>query len=363
MAERKQDKRLQEMRDKGVKIYSISKLNTIDQCKHQAYLSYIKKIPREKRNKGIYGIMGSEVHDAIEAFCHNEVDLKHIEESIKKEMDMMDLLGISFPKDRNGNYSIRDNWLSNMFRFSKEFKLPTEYPEQELTIATEKLLLYKIDDDHCMMGYADAIRKNDDGTVTLIDWKTSANFTKKKLIEAGRQLVLYKLALEDMGYKVRECQWCMLKYCETSWKLKNGKTKTKVSEWRNLIKDLSKQIEKSLYDLGYSETDVESFMLDGLEKNSWDSFPEEIRNKYNTHVYYRTYEITDDIVNETLEYLNSRINDFETCEEWTPCDIDKNSFFCCNLCDFGGQTGLCKHYVDYLNSFQKEESDEIADLF
>lgn len=365
IATREVEPELQELWDKGIKTYSISKLNAINQCQYQAWLNYEKKVEQEKRQKSIYGIMGTVCHDRIEEFCHGEATLKDIEAAIQEEMDMMDLLGIQFPKGRNGSSSIKDNWLENMYRFSKEFKLPVEPGESELNIDTEKLMLYKLDDEHYLMGYADAIRNNSDGTVTLIDWKTSRDFDKSHVIEAGRQLVVYKLALEAAGVKVRECQWCMLKYCETTWTLKSGKQKSKVSEWRNLIKDLQKQIEKSLKDLGYDEVDIDIIIQKGLKDNSWDVFPEEIRNKYDTHVYYRTYNITDEVIEETLRYIKDSINQYESLgdeENWKPCNIDKESFFCYNLCDFGGKSGLCKYYVDYLNKFSKDD-DDLSKLF
>ena len=357
MAERKEDIRLKKIRDSGGKLYSISRLNTMNQCPYQAYLKYVKK--EEEKNKGIYGILGGTVHDCIEECIHGTKELKDIKIAIQQELNDIELFGIEFPKDRNGNTTIRDNWVSNMLRFSDEFNIPTG------KIATEKLLIYQLDDKHYMMGYADAIKRNEDGSVWLIDWKSSSKYTGKHILEAGRQLIIYKLALEKMGYKVSRCSWCMMKYCETSWTLKNGKTKTKVTEWRNLIKDMSSNIEKSLSDLGYDEVDIEIMIDEGTQKNSWLVFPQEIQDKFTTKVYYQDYEITEDLIEETLDYIKSIINKFETygeCEAaYKSCNVEKESFFCNALCGYGGKTGQCKYYVDFCNQFEKEDKNE--DLF
>lgn len=358
MAERKDDERLQKIRESGGKLYSISRLNTMNQCPYQAYMRYVEH--KEQQNKGIYGILGGTVHDCIEECIHGTKELDDIKKAIQQELDDIELFGIEFPKDRNGNTTIRDNWLANMLRFSDEFSIPSG------KIATEKLLIYQLDDEHYMMGYADAIRLNEDGSVWLIDWKSSSKYTGKHILEAGRQLIIYKLALERLGYKVSRCSWCMMKYCETSWTLKNGKTKTKVSEWRNLIKDMASNIEKTLHDLGYDDIDIELMINEGIEKNSWSAFPEEIRSKYTTRVYYQDYEVTDELIEETLNYIKNTIAKFEEFgeieENYDSCDVSKESFFCNSLCGYGGKTGQCKYYVDYCNQFTKEEEND-EDLF
>ena len=200
------------------------------------------------------------------------------------------MMDVSFPLDRNGNSTIRDNWIANMTKFSSEFTTPKG------KFDTEELLILPIDKEHYMMGYADAIRHNskNPNKVWLIDWKTSSQFTKQHLIEAGRQLILYKLALENLGYEVEKCSWCMMKYCETTWLQKNGKPKTKVSEWRNMIKDLENPIMKTLSDLGFDEIDSEIMWGEALDKNSWDPFPQEIKDKFKTKIYVRDYEVNQE---------------------------------------------------------------------
>ena len=42
MGEREGDKIIEQMRSEGKKVYSISRLNCLDQCPYQAYLNYVK---------------------------------------------------------------------------------------------------------------------------------------------------------------------------------------------------------------------------------------------------------------------------------------------------------------------------------
>lgn len=358
MSTREQDDRLDKLRAEGKKLYSISRLNTMEQCQYQAYMRYVEKKPQ--KNIGIYGALGECCHSLIEDCIHDEnKSPSELKDIINNKLDDLEITGVEFPKDRNGGTSIRDNWLNNIVRFSEEFATP------QGNFETEQLLFYKVDEDHYMMGYADAICHQDDGSVWLIDWKTSSQFDKAHLLSAGRQLVLYKLALEELGYTVSKCSWCMLKYCETSWTLKNGKTKTKVSEWRNLIKDMKNNIEKDLDALGYDEMDIEIMLDKGITSNSWSSFPQEVQDKYTTAVYYRDYEITDEIIEETKSYINRIIGQYESLGEdgnnYSPCNIDKNSYFCNALCGYGGKSCQCKYYADYCDQFSKDDNEE--DLF
>lgn len=365
--QRKIDPELKKLYDDNKKVYSISRLNTLNQCEYQAYLKYIEGLKGE--NVGIYGILGGKTHDTIEACIKGEANSDDLKQIIQQELSDLEMFGIEFPVDKNGNSAIKDNWIANMTRFSEEFTTPKGIFD------TEKLLIYPIDEDHYMIGYADAIRHNskNKNKVWLIDWKTSSQFTGEHLIEAGRQLVIYKLALEKLGLEVEKCSWCMVKYCITTYeqyvkKSKEYVKKEKISEWRNLIKDLKNVIEKFLKEEGYDDVDIECYIHDCLKVNSFDPLPDVIKNKFNTKIYVRDYEITDDIIDETINYIKSSIDKFEEYgnEElnYKPCDCNKNSFFCNALCDYGGKSGQCKYWIDFCNTFEKKSNeDEDEDLF
>ncbi|WP_197029463.1 PD-(D/E)XK nuclease family protein [Butyrivibrio sp. AE3004] len=87
------------------------------------------------------------------------------------------------------------------------------------------------------IGYIDLMHYDENGTLHIIDWKTSSKFDKEHLISAGRQLIFYALAKRAEGYIVSRVSWVMLKYCVTKWQLKNGKSKVK----KIILKGVSKK--------------------------------------------------------------------------------------------------------------------------
>ena len=207
MAQRELDPRLKALFDAKKKVYSISKLNTIDQCEYQAYLSYVK---HAKQSSSCYSILGTRIHDCLEAIINGDSTEEDLLPALDKELEDMEMLGIDFPNDRNGGTTIRDNWIADMKDFCTSFVKPKGKFE------TEQLFIYQLDPDHYLQGYIDLIRYNSDDTISIFDWKTSSQFATKDLIHHGRQLVLYAMGKEQEGYKVKNVAWIMLKYAEVS---------------------------------------------------------------------------------------------------------------------------------------------------
>lgn len=349
MATREIAPELQKLFDEGAEVYSISKLNCINQCGYQAYLSYVEKVPQQPR---VYGSLGGAVHDALEECVKNGADEKIVGEAVNEELENLEILGVDFPLDRNGNPTLRNNWIANMNRFAKEFKTPKGKYD------TEKLILLHWRDNIWLQGYIDLIKYNKDNHIFIIDYKTSGQFDKTHLVEAGRQLVVYALAMEELGYKVDKVFWYMLKYCCTTWTQKNGKPKEKVSEWRNYIKDLRNVLEKKLDDMGYDEVDIDALLFKAEQENSMDCLPEELKSQFKTRPYLREYEITPEIITECKQYIDDSINKYHE-EVYEPCNIEKESFFCSSLCGF---SNACKYWKDYCEQFRSKDEDD-DDLF
>lgn len=355
--ERVEDPRLQSLREAGARIYSISRLNTMAQCPYQSYLNYVKQEPQKM---GIWSSLGGRCHDALQACIDTHCDESIILKAIQEELDDLEMIGVEFPLDKNGNPTIKNNYIANMTRFAKEFKTPKGKFE------TEQLIIYPIPNrPNCyMQGYIDVIKYENDSEISIIDWKTSSQFSGEHLIESGRQLVLYGLAKQAEGFKIKRLMWVMLKYCVTSWTLKNGKTKEKISEWRNLVKDLRSTIEKKLSDAGYDDFEIDMMLTEAQKDNTLDSLPEEIRSQFKTRIYVREYEFSQENIDETLDYICRMVDKYETAGEdeanYPPCEIDKKtSFFCNSLCGYGYEK--CKYYRDYCeqNINEKEDDDDL----
>ena len=359
MGQRELDPRLKKLFDEGKKVYSISKLNNIDQCEYQAYLTYVKHM---RGASSCYSVLGTKIHDCLEDIINGRSTEADLLPALDSELNDMDMLGIDFPKDRNGGTSIRDGWVADMKDFCSSFVKPKG------KFLTEQLFIYKIDDDHYIQGYIDLLRENEDGTVSIFDWKTSSQFTGDHLLSAGRQLILYMLGIQQQGIKVNDIAWVMLKYAEISFMGKarrNSKSLskiTKICNRRKIIDTLYPYLENDLTECGYSEIDIDIMLSEAKKNNSISSLPIEIQNKYTIKPYVRHYEMTPEIIDETMQYVMTKIRQFESKNnddesDWKPCEINQNTAFFCNcLC---GHSRHCKYITEYneLRSSDKEYDD------
>ena len=355
MGERADSEILQEIRAKGGKIYSISRLNTMHQCPYQAYLNYVAC--EKPKNIGVYGCLGGKIHDVLEAIIHHKATSMDIIAAMNEELEDLEFMGVDFPLDRNGDPTIRNNWIKNITKFAEEFVPFTGHFD------TEQLIVLNLGDNNYLQGYIDLLQYHDDGTISILDWKTSSAFTGDHLIEAGRQLIVYKKALEQEGLRVRDCSWVMLKYYEATWVQKNGKPKTKTGEWRNLVKDLALPIKRFLMENGSDEFDADAIYESALSNGNFHELPKEVQDQFDIHPYVRKYDITVELEEECMQYVHEMIACFERFgddrKNYKPCDVDKQSFFCSALCGFGGKTQQCPYWHEYCNNFSKEdESDE-----
>lgn len=209
IAERKQDPKLRALFEAGKHVYSFSKLSSLGNCPYETYLSYV--VHRKDKKQGIWGVLGGKLHDKLEEITNGAADKKELVPLVGQELEYMDMLGLEFPKDFKGEDSIRRNWVANLQNFCDTFKpLKGRY-------TTEELLLLKVDDDHYLQGYADLVRHNDDGSISILDWKTSSLYSEEGFKHAAHQLVIYGLAKEAEGYEVKHLAWIFMKYVEVSF--------------------------------------------------------------------------------------------------------------------------------------------------
>lgn len=373
MAKRDKDARLQELFQAGKKIYSISRCNTIEQCLYAAYNAYVLY---KKGVSGIYGVLGSRIHDKLQAIIEGDAKESELPDALEEELGDLDMLGLGFPKDSKGNDTIRNNWIADMRQFCNTFKAPNG------KFTTEELVIYPLSENRYVQGYIDLIRHNSDGTISIYDWKTSTNFKAADLLHHGRQLAFYTLAKEYEGYRVRDVAWIMLKYCEVTFmgkKRANAKEESKIVKVMNrgkLIRELRNNIEYDLAKLGYDEIDTEFMMKDALDNNSFDGLPDEIKKKYTIKPYVRKYNLTDELKAETINYLNKMADKYETLDpedesQWPPRsfirinskgDESEDTFFCNNLCNFRNSCVYIKRFNEQ-RMLAKQEKDENENLF
>lgn len=339
-------KKINELRDKGITIYSISRLNTVDNCGWEYWQTYIEHEPSKDN---IYGFTGGRIHKCLENIQNGiKVDFP---KEVDKMLDEAKLLDLTFPTE-----SIESKWERNIMYFANNYIAP-KYNKAE----TEKLFLIELDGKY-LQGIIDLLIYNEDGTVSIIDYKTSSKYSNSELEEKGRQLILYGLAMEQLGYKVKSLAWQMLKYAEISYKQKNGKIKTTIAEKGYILDKLKNDITKELKALGkYNDLDIEIMVEEAVDNNSFENLPDSIREKYTIKDYILEYDFTEERKEETKNFIKYKIKDIENFKEnkewWEPKEITPyTSFYCENLC---GQRDNCETFQDFkkMREMYKEEKE------
>jgi ATP-dependent helicase/DNAse subunit B len=350
--------KLDQLKQSGAKIYSFSKLGTFHTCQYEYYNTYVLK------NKGIdncYTILGSALHQGIESIYSGEGNEETFKNDYFNKLTELDLLGINFPNDK-----IKNSWVADVTHFINTFK------KIESKVLLEQLIAFEIGDGIWMQGYIDAIFPSENGKplVNIIDWKTSSKFTGQKLQDAGRQLLLYKIGLEDnTNYKVDKIAWFMIKYIYVCWDGKKA-VKKKMCNRGKWVKEIRPQLETELLKLNIDELEREILLDKAVKDNSLSCMPDEIKDKYWLEDCVVEYEITDEKIDEVKSYVVNTVNAIESKNinnelEWEPVKIDKkNSFYCSVLC---GHRKTCKYYKKFLeqnaDGFDKKPKKDEFDIF
>lgn len=203
MGERIINEKLKELYDNDIPVYSISRLDTINNCMYEAYKTYIK---HEKGLQNVYALLGGKIHDVLEAIVNNNATKDDLLPAMNAELEDLEMMNLEFPKDRNGGDSIKEGWVTNITHFCNTYEAPAG------KFDTEQFFLYKTPKGRFLQGYIDLLQKNEDGTISIFDYKTSSMYKGEDIKAHGRQLITYALAKEQEGYKVDKVAWIFLKY-------------------------------------------------------------------------------------------------------------------------------------------------------
>jgi ATP-dependent helicase/DNAse subunit B len=351
--------KLNELYKQGARVFSHSKLGTFNNCEYEYYNSYVLK------NRGlnnIYTELGSCLHNNIEAIYDGESDIEKFKSNYTNKLFELDMIDMKFPNEKIG-----DSWKKDIDHFLNNFN------KMDTKIVQEKLIVFEVTDGLWIQGYIDGIIPSEKGKpyVDVIDWKTSSKFAGKKLKEAGRQLLLYKVGLEDnTPFKVNKVMWFMIKYIYVCNMQKNGKVKKKMCSRGKWVKEMSETIKKELLNLNLDEFEIEMLIDKAVEDNNFDCLPQQIKDKYWLEDCFVEYDITDEKIDELKQYIVDTVNaidnkDHSDEDDWKPVEISKyNSFYCATLC---GHRKTCKFYKKFLeenaDSFDKKNKIDDFDIF
>ena len=337
--------KIKQLKSQGIPIYSISKLNTMDECLWSYWLTYMEHLPSKEN---IYTFAGTKIHSCLERIQNGEkIDFR---KEFQEMLEDAQILGIDFP-----NENIKTKWVKNIECFIEGYNRP-DYKKFE----TEKLFLIKIH-DYYIQGIIDLLIYNDDGTVSIIDYKTSSKFSNSELKSKGRQLVLYGMAMEQLGYKVKSIAWNMLKYCKISYPLKNGKIRETIAERGYVLEKLKNDIIKEMKNFPeYDDFTAEGMIAQACEDNSFDELPLKIKEKYRIEDYIAEYDFSEENKKDLEDFVKAKVGDIEQFsgekEWWEPKELTPyNTFFCENLCSFSND---CEYYQEFKEILEISKQDE-----
>lgn len=372
VGKREIDPKLQELYDKGVNVYSISRVDTISDCLYSAYRTYILK---EKGHGNVYSSAGSVIHQVLEDITNGKATEKDLLPSVQDELDNLESLGIEWPKDSNGGDSIRDNWLTNITNFCK-----TYIPPKGKKLKTEELFIYTTPNKkYVLQGYIDLQQERKDGSIAIYDYKSSSMYTGDEFKSHARQLILYALGKEQEGYKVHSASWIFLKWVTVKFmgkKTVRSKEKTEIVkniERRKIAQELESYLTADLKESGYGELDIE-MMIEKYKKTliMEGSIPDEVAANYTIRPCVISVDLTNEAKQETIDYIESTIEKWEALDpdneyEYPPKKFTKkqkngrevrDTYFCRNLCNHGDK---CPYLHDFEEQYAAEEEND--DIF
>jgi RecB family exonuclease len=341
------------------RIWSFSRINAFINCSYSYYMKYVKR-EKEKENN-IYGLLGGQFHDILEKFYKKEISYEQMIEDAEIAIINVSVLEMKFDKnDSQKNEGIENKYFECMKHF-----FMNHVPVQSKVLC-EKEIVIKIG-NHYFQGYIDAIHREGD-TYIITDYKSSTIYAGKKILQEGRQLMLYALGLHQQGIPVDKIKirWNFLKYNALTFTQKNGKVKTMNAERFAWAGKLKSQLRMNLKDTKQStEDEIEGLLTQCMELNSIHILPKEIQDKYQFADCYVEIPLDEETLanlekefTATILDIYKREKDFEDTKNldlWKK-EVDVGCFyFCSNIC--GYTAGQCHCYREFLSNADIFKSD------
>jgi len=171
---------------------SHSSMEAMEQCLLKWYYKYIEKlkvdIPRNMEAN-----FGSYIHDVAENFeGGSQKDFKNLAKTILKKYDIDPSIRYKVP------LALKNLW-KYWNKVIKPLNLTKDNKERKVFANTHE-------DNFRMMAIFDVMYKNEDGTLTVLDWKTN-----KKPRDASKQLAFYFYILKMVGEIPEHVDTCKFK--------------------------------------------------------------------------------------------------------------------------------------------------------
>lgn len=281
----------------------------------------------------------------------------------------VELLGLKIPASKNNtSEQMMEKWKKSVLHF-----MENHVKENNIKHIIEYLVILNVNKDNYFQGYVDRIdlHKDSDGNkyIDIVDWKTSSksSFSKQKRIEAGRQLLIYAMAVEEaIRIPVKGVYWNMLKYCDLHYEvpLKSGKISKKKYTGVDRCDIASKKLEVLSKEMDDTEYAMCTLEFNPVEEN-WDVFGKAYTDlNFYTKDYIIEHPLTDETKRECVNRILSTLREIEehgTDEEnfnefkLNPHSTD-GDYFCTNLC---GVKKSCPVYRTWKNMYGNKNNSEV----
>lgn len=353
-------------------LWSFSKVNKFVTSPYEYYLKYILHIKEDKRD-GIYATSGGTIHDILERFYSKEIEYEDMIKAYEGALFLFDQAELKYNKtDEEKNAKIANKYedcIKHFFKYHKPFT-------QKAMI--EQFAITKIG-EHIFQGYIDFIFQDEDGTITILDWKSSTIYKGDKVLKEGKQLLIYAQSLIQHGVpidKIRIC-WDFLKYVNVKFVQQNGKEKERQIERNAIGSSLANTIKtKMKATKKYTEEEINSYLEFVITTNSLEGLPPEISSQFIIEDCLVYIPLSEEILKNLNEEVISTIKSIDKCKKmWynkkelgkDDEELDKiwydsedqlkaNEYYFFNLC--GYSTKLHKPFAEYVARKEKEKEDQ-----
>lgn len=347
-------------------LWSFSRFDNYRNSHYEYFLKYILHATPKNKTDSAYAPIGGAVHDILEKFYTGVISYEEMIDEFEDVWSVnIDTLGFAFNKgDNDKNSNIQNKYYKDLQHFF------THYIPISKKVQCEQFLLAKITDDILFQGYGDCIFK-DGEDYYIEDYKTSTIYSGKAINDHAAQLILYAVALSQMGVPKGgiKCRWNFLKYVTVDYAQVNGTIKSTNVERCTLGEKMTSKAKVWLKKLGY-ENQIDELLEDMIRTNSLDCLPDDVKEKFlvkDCYVYvdniFEKYGTLKEEIIETIHEINDKTKEYNSTKDegvfWDDDDTCKRqSYYFSNLSEFSIEQ--LKPYAEYLKKLEQEKEDPLG---
>jgi putative RecB family exonuclease len=178
--------------------YSISQLNTFENCPLQYKLNYIDRIKRYE--EGVEAFLGQRFHEAMEyLYAERAARIVPLEELLASYEKQWDDTWHDEVKIRRENRTA-DDYKAMGRRFIEDYYKRHSPFEEGRVLGLERYIRFPLDDEarYRCKGIIDRLMLAPDGSFEIHDYKTGSKLPEQKELDEDHQLALYQIGVQRL---------------------------------------------------------------------------------------------------------------------------------------------------------------------